>query len=125
LADGLAVTKALDIPVLGRLIPRLASTFDGEALAAVRAIERVLKANGRDWHDLAAVVISPPAGPPAEPPPSDADWRALCRFCASQSARLSRRQLDFIVSLAQWRDAPTARQMAWLHAIAARLGYRV
>jgi hypothetical protein len=108
------------MPVLGKLIPRLASTFDCEVVATARAIERVLKTSGRNWHDLAAAV-TPPAEPPVEPPPSDDDWRVLCRFCAGQPARLSRRELDFIVSLAQWRGEPTVKQRAWLHAIATRL----
>ena len=41
---------------IGKLIPRLASNHDGEVVATARAIERLLKAGGRDWHDLAASV---------------------------------------------------------------------
>jgi hypothetical protein len=47
-------------PVLARLIPRLGSSFDGEVVATARAIERVLKSEKRDWHDVAAAVIAPP-----------------------------------------------------------------
>lgn len=43
-------------PRLDPLIRRLASDFDGERLAAVAAIERLLRAHGRDWHYLADLV---------------------------------------------------------------------
>jgi len=43
-------------PVIGKLIPLLASDHDGEVLAAARAIGRLLASKGRDWHDLAAAI---------------------------------------------------------------------
>ncbi len=49
-------------PVLARLIPRLASPHDGEVVATARAIERTLKAQKLDLHDLAAALIG--ATPP-------------------------------------------------------------
>jgi hypothetical protein len=45
-------------PVLGRLIPRLGSPFDHEVVATARAIERTLKSQKLDWHDLAKTVTS-------------------------------------------------------------------
>lgn len=42
------------------LIKMLGSDNDAEALAAVRAIGRKLKANGFDWHDLAAEIGKSP-----------------------------------------------------------------
>ena len=66
---------------LGKLIPLLGSPVDGEALSAVRAIDRTLKSAGRDWHDLASAlnpridatttVRSPK--PPTPPEPIDRD----------------------------------------------------
>jgi hypothetical protein len=44
--------------IVAKLIPRLASNHDGVATA--RAIERTLKSQKLDWHDLAAAVIAPP-----------------------------------------------------------------
>ena len=41
---------------LALLIPRLASEFDGEVVATVRAIRRLLEASGHDLHDLARIV---------------------------------------------------------------------
>ncbi len=51
---------------LGKLLPLLSSEHDGERAGAAAAIERVLKSNDRDWHDLVAVVTT--AAPVPEPP---------------------------------------------------------
>jgi hypothetical protein len=45
-------------PVLTRLIPRLGSSFDHEVVATARAIERTLKSEKLDWHDVAAAVTA-------------------------------------------------------------------
>ena len=37
--------------LLSKLIPRLASSHDGEVIATARAIERALHGAGADWHD--------------------------------------------------------------------------
>jgi hypothetical protein len=103
-------------PRLSKLLPRLASNHDGEVVATARAIERVLRASGHDWHDLAAAVA-----PPIAPDESPLNWRTLCRFCAGQHSRLRPRDLDFIVSLSQRRGDPTPKQLKWLQDIAARL----
>ena len=39
---------------IAKLIPRLASNHDGEVVATVRAIQRTLKGEGLDLHDLVA-----------------------------------------------------------------------
>src|SRR6476619_5374933 len=46
---------------LGRLLPMLSSNHNGERVGAVAAIERVLKSNNCDWHDLAASIAAPAA----------------------------------------------------------------
>ena len=51
---------------LGRLLPMLSSNHDGERVGAVAAIERVLKRNNCDWHDLAASIAAPESA--REPP---------------------------------------------------------
>jgi len=45
---------------LEKLIPRLGTDSDAEAIATIRAIQRTLKSNGSDWHDLAAVIKAKP-----------------------------------------------------------------
>ena len=54
---------------LSHLIRRLASTYDGEVVATVRAIERTLAAEGCDWHDLANQLAGPGPVRPNGPPP--------------------------------------------------------
>jgi hypothetical protein len=100
------------IPTLSKLIPRLGSNHDGEVVATVRAIERVLKSAGRDLHDLAACL-----GGPAQ----DADWRQNVRFCFDNADLLSERELDFIANIARGARRPTVRQLGWLHDIVDRL----
>jgi hypothetical protein len=56
---------------LAILIPRLASDFDGEVVATVRAICRILAADGHDLHDLARVVSpAPPKAPMSRKAPN-------------------------------------------------------
>jgi hypothetical protein len=64
-----------DFPhILSRLIPRLGSPFDHEVTATARAIERALKSQKLDWHDVAAAVTAqaPPSGPPCVAESDDA-----------------------------------------------------
>lgn len=41
------------------LLPRLASDHDGEVIATARALDRVLKRAGMDWHDIVKAVQFP------------------------------------------------------------------
>jgi hypothetical protein len=97
------------------MVPRLGSNFDGEVVATVRAIERVLHSAGCDWHDLAAAIVIP------DPKPSTDDWRALMRFCIARGHSLSGRDFDFLATLAQRNREPSVKQHRWLQDIAARL----
>lgn len=110
-----AVASTLD-----KLIRRLGSSHDGERLATVRAIERVLKTAGRDWHDLADAIVAPPLAP-GKP---DGDWRNLVRFCAERARFLNSRERDFVDTLAHYQTEPSEKQLRWLHSIAARLARR-
>ena len=47
--------------------------------------------------------------------------RALKADCADRCELLRSREAEFIESLGEWRGRPTEKQMAWLHAIYARL----
>jgi len=119
------------------LVPRLGSSFDGEATATVRAIERTLTAAGCDWHWLADVIREPAklaalpskrsrqnsAGPGAQPMN---DWRSVVRFCQLYGVEaLSEKDIDFIDSLSRLRPQHLSpRQQQWLDGIASRLGMR-
>jgi hypothetical protein len=56
-------------PILARLIPRLGSPFDHEVVSTARAIERTLKSQKLDWHDVAAAVT-------AQAPPTQWDYES-------------------------------------------------
>ena len=101
-------------PTLGKLIPLLASNHDGEVIATARAIDRLLRSSGRDWHDLAATICVPTPVP-------NSDWRREAPFCAGHAKRLTERELDFIASLARYRSTPSPKQQQWLRNIADRL----
>jgi hypothetical protein len=104
-------------PIVAKLVPRLASTHDGEVVATARAIERALRAASLDWHDLVARI----GGRPAPERAKGCDWPDDLHFCTSHIKRLPKREADFITSLAQWRGHPTEKQLDWLQAITDRL----
>ncbi|MGU3387227.1 hypothetical protein ACLBYG_22145 [Methylobacterium sp. D53M] len=62
---------------LSKLIPRLATDQDGEKVATVHAIQRVLNAAGLDFHDLAAELTKPSYdhAPMFDGPPFGFAWR--------------------------------------------------
>ena len=53
------VDTAEDLKLVSKMIPRLATTDDGEVIATVRAIGRVLQRAKLDWHDIASAVYRP------------------------------------------------------------------
>jgi hypothetical protein len=107
-------------PVLGKLIPRLASNHDGEVIATVRAIERVLKSSGRDWHDLSHAIVASPQ-PQHEGGERELDWLDIVTACLCQRHRLNQREREFLDGMKYWRGYPTARQLAWIVRIHQRL----
>lgn len=88
------------LPRLDPLIRRLATDHDGECIATVRALERVLATTGADFHDLAAALNEPPIiveRPTARrPSPGRATWNDL-RGMASE--------LDGHQDLSPWEDS--------------------
>ena len=121
-------------PKLALLIPRLGSTFDPEIVATAKAIERTLKAAGRDWHDLArAVDVPAPAPAPMAPswrrpwrPDHDAttSWREMAQWLHLRRDQLTDREAAFVVNVLDWRGQPTERQREWLDAIFTRIRER-
>ena len=114
-----------DLPIekLKALIPRLASTHDGEVVATARAIERILQRFGCDWHDLVSVIGPAAPAKQQEPDFDGVSWRPMAAFCADRAARLSDKEQKFVFDLlAHWRGGLTIKQAAWLERIAMRLG---
>jgi hypothetical protein len=116
---------------LAKLILMLSSPHDPEVVAAARAIARVLKANGEDWHDLVAKLDRPPRQTRAKavratertmkpaPPPLPEEVLKI-RNAARQimdvrgEATLSGREQQFLSSMTTLRYPPTERQIKWL-----------
>jgi hypothetical protein len=115
---------SLIAPKIGKLIPRLASTHDGEVVATARAIGRILRAAGSDWHDVAAAMEGRPLRAAAAEPPGST-WRDLVDWLQrNDHNRLSAKERAFIDDMGdQLRSgrSPSPRQGKWLHALHGRL----
>lgn len=98
-------------PKLSLLIPRLASDQDGEIVAVVRAIGRVLAASKLDWHDLAAGIAADRA------PPVNIALGKVADDLRRVADRLSPRERAFLgnaTALLTARCTLTAKQEKWL-----------
>ncbi len=107
-------------PKIAKLIPRLASSHDGEVIATVHAIRRTLEGAGLDLHALAASLAIRPADD-GEP----ATWQELATWCRNIGQhRLSLKEFLFVSDMAHrlvCDGEPTEKQAAWLRAIYAKL----
>src|SRR5215207_6187820 len=129
-------------PKLLKLIPLLSSDRDGEVLATVRAIERMLRSAGLDWHELADAVGAEPEiiekivyrerivekivyrDPRAQQAQHEQDsWEAKLIFCMNRRDRVGSREQEFLDSLERWSShtTPTEKQLIWLNNIHTRL----
>jgi hypothetical protein len=122
-------------PTLARLIRLLASNVDGEALGAVRALGRTLRACGCDFHDLASIVEAPPIAPngggrtgngfhnhfAGDDDGPAVNWEAMVEACADQLDRFSFKEQQFIETLQSWYGEPTEKQLNWLVALFKRV----
>ena len=139
---------------LGTFIRLLASEQDGEALAAARAIVRVLKSTGADIHTLAERVENVnggkltdtemrklydagfQAGMRAVENRSTGEfhnvdgtpaWNEIALFCQQNNSRLRENERQFVNDMAGrsvWRE-PTEKQAKWLKSIFYRLGGKI
>lgn len=106
---------------LGQLVRLLSSDKDGEVVGAARAIGRTLRAVGRDFHDLAALIENP-TGEARQPPPKP--WAAMAAFCAASPHRLNEREANFVFNMSRLTREPTQAQQEWLVRIYERLFQR-
>lgn len=105
---------------LARLIPRLATDADGEVVATARAIDRVLRSAGADWHDLSARLMARPIKPePTRWTAGDelavmANW--LLRYALDD---LSDNAADFVAAMTNQlpRRRPTKKQEQFLRTL--------
>jgi hypothetical protein len=119
---------------LAKLLPRLASNFDGERVATLAAIDRILVGTGFDWNDLAAVLAAEPdddAAPAADP---DAIYMAagalrelVDAIAMNDRGKISNRSRAFLAEMRKRarRGAPirlTPKQAEWLRGLAQQTG---
>jgi len=113
---------------LGQLILLLSSPHDGEKVAACGAITRTLGSAGLDLHALADIVTRAATGKASSTPPDDdagpspQDDAAWC--LREGGATLSAKERKFLQDIARARYPLSAKQRAWLEAIAARVEAR-
>ena len=120
-------------PALAKLIRLLASDVDGEALAAVRALGRALKASGCDFHDLASIVEAPSTAPGATPGTDFHDhfrgdhgetklpWQRMVDACTNHPNRFTSKERQFLQTMQRWHGTPTPKQRDWLVALFERV----
>ncbi len=109
---------------IGKLIPRLGSTFDGEVVATARAIERTLSSVGLDWHDVVDALTPKQTIPLAL---ARRDWCEKAGYCDRHGYLcLTDTERKFVADMAsmargRFRREPSEKQLAWLDGIYARL----
>ena len=113
------------------LVARLGSDADGERLACLRQLDRVLERAGLSWTELARRLDGPVAKREPQPKPrterhhrEPPDWREMINFIvAHPNWRPSAKEENFVFSMARLvtRRRPTPKQTIWLNDIIDRL----
>jgi hypothetical protein len=109
---------------IGNLLRLLLGTDkDGEGVAALTALKRVLRASGLDHHTLAAAVesgLSAISRIPADEGATNG-WRSTTFFCHAHRDYLTVREAIFIDSILDGYQTLTPKQAKWLSDIEAKL----
>lgn len=103
------------------LIKLLASSHDGEAIGALRALERALDAIGRDFHwlgDIADEALAKPAPSRFSAPGVRPTWQIrAAQVLRERAGRLTGAEHKFLVDMTTCRGQPSGRQLRWLSAL--------
>jgi hypothetical protein len=99
-------------PKLSKMLLMLSSNYDGDVVAAARAITKILQDAGSDWHDLAAILA-----PAAHPEVRD----DVVQWCLSRRFFLSPRDRGFLEGVAEQRMPLSPKQEKWLRDIVGKL----
>jgi hypothetical protein len=112
---------------LAKIAGLLGSEHPGERASAALAGTRLLADAGWTWGELlsaafAALFASAAnAGEPADEQTALESHRQLARWALARSAYLSPWEVGFLRSIAEWHERPSAKQLATLNRIVARL----
>ena len=109
-------------PKVGKLVAMLGSDRDGEILATVAALKRVLETAGLDFIDFgdalgAGLVLHTIRQPSEVLSGEDELWRQQARWLLSLGADLREKEIEFLRNIAQWIGRPSDKQLAWLERI--------
>lgn len=107
--------------MVAKLIRLLGSDKDGEIVASVHALRRVLAGAGLTLHDLAGAIELPAQSHHQHIDDDADDWRGMAHVCAQHPYVLSEREREFVATMMRWRGTPTRKQADWLAAIHARV----
>src|SRR5262245_9394929 len=98
----------------GQLVRLMSSPNDNEALAALRALGRLMEGEGFDFHWLAESVERAWTKPIPIPwyKLVEKPWQTKAKNLLHLAAgKLSRSEIDFLRSMADWRGTPSGRQL--------------
>jgi hypothetical protein len=134
----------MNVEKVQKLIKLLSSSNDGEALAAVHALQRILREEGSDIHELAARIEGlsqaemkklydagfregKNAAAAATPDFSNVGpsfYEMACEIKRQSDGLLSPKEINFVDDMVRWcaRREPTEKRAKWLHAIYCRIG---
>jgi len=98
-----------EIEKISKLLLMLSSDKSGEVSAAASALIRVLKANGKDLHDLTAALRQPPIKIVYEE-----DWRNVAKECLNCRSIFSEKEQKFLQDMSHQMRDPTEKQENWL-----------
>jgi hypothetical protein len=113
---------------IAKLLRMLGTDRDGELVATVYALRRVLANNKLDLHDLARIVVETPSVAPTNgdgrtphwrqrddhPVETELPWRDMVAACVRHLSRFTGKERDFIRHMDDWHGTPSAKQLGWL-----------
>src|SRR5215472_12773340 len=106
-------------PTLAKLVRLLSSNRDGEVVASVHAMRRLLASVGLSLHDLADAIELPARI--SQHDDDAGDWRVMAKACAQCPHLLSKREISFVTTMTRWRGKPSRKQAEWLETIYDRI----
>jgi hypothetical protein len=140
------VLAAMNVEKIQKLIRLLSSPNDGEVVAAVHALQRVLREEGGDIHELATRIEglseaemkklydagfeqgkkSTAAATPDFSNVGPSFHEMACEIQRKGDGSLSPKETGFVDDMVRWcaRREPSEKQGKWLHAIYCRIGRR-
>jgi hypothetical protein len=103
---------ALILPLkIPKLISRLSSDSDGEVIATISALRRVLESAGLDFHDLADQLAGGKYEVSQHEKTEPAGWHIMVNFCMEHREFLSDWENKFMSGVLRWKGSITEKQL--------------